>query len=190
MSLNLTVRYPLIRYFYDYHDARAHAARARAAPEQYPHLAAFVERSERDPDAVWVRPTPTEMAETSHRVWSDRFRMVLDDLARMPAGSTVLAEGWGLRPELVAPLLDSPRRAIFLVPTEAFRQHQLATLPRAGQFSDIPGITDREKAQRNRIERANGLGLRVIHVDGEGGPERALALVEEHFRPYLPRWIY
>ena len=56
-------------------------------------------------------------------------------------------------------------------------------------------------AQRNRIERdrllaievveqAEALGLRVIHVDGEGGPAPTLALVEEHFRPYLPAWIY
>jgi hypothetical protein len=155
---------------------------------------------DRDPEAFWVKKAPQEMAEITRRVWDDRFPMVLDDLAMVPAGATVLAEGWGLRPERVAPLIDSPRQAIFLVPTEEFRQHQLATLPRGRGFF-IPGVSDPERAQRNRVERdrllaeevvaqADALGLRVVHVDGLGGEERIVSLVEEHFKPFLPNWIY
>ena len=40
------------------------------------------------------------------------------------------------------------------------------------------------------VEQAEVHGLRVIHVDGEGGPARLRSLVEEHFKPYLPAWIY
>lgn len=196
----LAVRHPLIHYAYDYHDARSHAERAQADPEHFPHRAAFLAALQRDPDEVWVTPTPEEMASATSRAFSERFAMVVDDLGALPAGVAILAEGWGLRPELVAPLLDSPRRAIFLVPTEEYRQQQLQALPRAGALT-APGISDPERAQRNRVERdrllaqevvdsADRLGLRVVMVDGSQGVAGLAALVEEQFRPYLPAWLY
>lgn len=200
VARHLAMRYPLISYSYDYHDVRAHSARARTHPDRYPYIHAFIATLDQDVDAVWVRPTPAEMADTTRRIWTEKAQMVLDDLEKMPAGVTVLAEGWGLRPDFVASLIESPRQAIFLVPTEEFRQHQLATVPRAGTFS-LRGESDSERAQRNRVERdrllaeevveqAEALGLRVVHVDGSLGPEQMRALVEEHFKPYLPAWIY
>jgi hypothetical protein len=196
----LAVRYPMIYYSYDYHDARAHTERARADPDRYPHFHTWVTTFDRDPDALWLRPEPHEMAAAIRRIWDERFSMVLDDLAALPSGVTVVAEGWGLRPERVDPLISSPRQAIFLIPTEEFRQQQIATLPRAGALR-IRGVTDREVAQRKRVERdrllahevverADALGLRVVHVDGVGGEGRTRSLVEEHFRPFLPTWIY
>lgn len=197
----LSVRYPLLRYSYDYHDARAHADRSRANPERYPYRHAWIAADDAgDRDANWVRPEPGQMAETTRRTFAERLPMVLDDLAAMPAGGTILAEGWGLRPEFVAPLIESPRQAIFLVPTEEFRQHQLRTMPRARIFS-IKGVSDPERARRNRIERdrllaedvveqADKLGLRVVHVDGTRDENQMVALVEEHFKPFLPAWVY
>ncbi|SFI25623.1 hypothetical protein [Amycolatopsis regifaucium] len=35
-----------------------------------------------------------------------RFEGALDDLRALVSGRPILAEGWGLRPELVAPLLE------------------------------------------------------------------------------------
>lgn len=196
----LAARHPLIHYAYDYHDARSHAARARAEPKRYPRHSGWLAALERDPDDVWVRPTPAEMAASARATFTERFQMVLDDLRAIPLDAPVLAEGWGLRPELVAPRLHSSRQAIFLVPTDTFRQHQLLTLPRAGQFS-APGVSDRERAQRNRIERdrllaeevmnsARRLGLRVVMVDGTQGVDGLLAQVEEQFRPLLEDWLY
>ena len=200
VASHLTRRYPLIAYDYDYHNVRSHAERGKAAPERYPHLNSWIAALARDPDEVWVRPSAHEIADWTRRIWFETIGMVLDDLEKVPADVTVLAEGWGLRPDLVAPLLSSPRQAIFLVPTEEFRQHQLATLPRAGSFAPR-GETDPERAQRNRVERdrllardvverATALGLRVVHVDGSLEPEGMRALVEEHFRPFLPAWVY
>jgi hypothetical protein len=197
----LCARYPLIRYAYDYHDARAHADRTRANPARYPDRHAWIAADDGgDRDANWVRREPHEMVESTRRTFAERFSMVLDDLAAMPSGVTVLAEGWGLRPEKVAPLIESPRQAIFLVPTEEFRQHQLATMPRARSFP-VKGVSDPERAQRNRVERdrlladdvveqAGRLGLRVVHVDGKRDADQMVALVEEHFKPFLPTWIY
>ena len=83
----LTMRYPLISYSYDYHDVFAHSARARAHPEQYPHTYNFIAALDHDVDAVWVRPSPREMADTSRRIWVEKSRMVLDDLAARPIPS-------------------------------------------------------------------------------------------------------
>jgi hypothetical protein len=195
----LAVRHPLLLYTYDYHDARSHADRSRANSERYPHRHAFLATLDRNPDEVWVKPTPEEMAASARLSFIERFEMVLDDLRAMPLGPPILAEGWGLRPELVAPLLDTPDRAVFLVPTEEFRQHQLRALPRAASLA--AGVSNPERAQRNRIERdrllgqevvgsARRLGLRVITVDGSRDAAAIASDVEAQFRPFLPRWLY
>lgn len=111
----LAIRHGLTAYHYDYHDARGHNDRliAGGAPA-------------RDPERTWVRSSPAEMAAASREVFALRFEWALDDLRALVSGRPLLAEGWGLRPEFVAPLLDSPRRMV------EFRQHHLKTLPRAG----------------------------------------------------------
>ncbi|MGI8550065.1 MAG: hypothetical protein ACR2PL_04575 [Dehalococcoidia bacterium] len=132
--------------------------------------------------------------------FTERFEMVLTDLKAMPRGVTILAEGWGLRPDLVAPLIETPARSVFLVPTEAYRQQQIGTLARAGQFVGAR-VSDPERAQRNRTERdrllaldvvdsAGRLGLPVILVDGNQGVPGLADLVERQFRPFLPSWLY
>lgn len=197
----LAVRHPLIHYAYDYHDARDHAARARAEPERYPRLAGWLAAHDRDPDAVWVRPTPETMAASALANFADRFLMVLENLRALPAGATVVAEGWGLRPDLIAPLLESPDEAAFLVPTEAYVAHQVRVVPRAMGFNPAFPVSDPERAQRNRlarnrllaqdvVESAARYGLRVIMVDGSQGVDGLTEMVEAQFRPYLPGWLY
>jgi hypothetical protein len=196
----LAVRHPLLLYAYDYHDARSHADRSRAEPQRYPHRHAFLAALDRNPDDVWVNPTPEVMTASARLSFTERFEMVLDNLRAMPLGPPILAEGWGLRPELVAPLLDTPDRAVFLVPAEEFRQRQVRALPRAAGLA-AAGLSDPERAQRNRIERdrllaqdvldsARRLGLRVISVDGTRDAAAIASDVEEQFRPFLPRWLY
>jgi hypothetical protein len=127
--------------------------------------------------------------------------MVLDDLLTLPGSTMIVAEGWGLRPELVLPLLRSPRQAIFLVPTDEFREHQIKMLPRAGALSAGLKLSDPERAQRNRLERdaliatdlmdsTQRLGLKVLEVDGSVSADGIARVVEEHFGEYLRRWLY
>lgn len=84
-----------------------------------------------DPEAddVWVNSTPETMAAQTLAGFPTRFEWVLDDLRALVSGRPVIAEGWGLRPELVAPIIDSPARMTVMVATEEFRQHQLRALP-------------------------------------------------------------
>jgi hypothetical protein len=83
---------------------------------------------------------------------------------------------------------------VVLVPTPEFRRRQVAELPRARAVG-LP-VADPDRAQRNRLARdllvaeeavasAHRLGIRVIEVDGSGGPEAVADLVADYFGPYL-----
>lgn len=185
----LAVRHGVTAYHYDYHDARGHddrriAARVRLGQPTAPP----------DPDEVWVEPSPPAMAAETLAGFPARFEWALDDLRALVSGRPILAEGWGLRPGLVASIVDSPRRMIVMVPTEDFRRHQLEALPRAG--TPPRGVSDPERAQQNRIARdrlvaedavrtAAEHGMVVIQVDGSRSAEDIADTVADHFSPFL-----
>ena len=185
----LARRHGLTAYHYDYHDARGHQDRRIAR-----RVARGEPTADPDPETTWVRTTAEAMAAETIAGFPVRFAWALDDLRGLYTERPIIAEGWGLRPELVAPLLDGLRRMVVLVPTEEFRRHQLATLPRAGAMGTR--VSDPARAQANRIERdrlvgadaarqAGQLGIRVIEVDGSRDAEAIADEVAEHFGPYL-----
>jgi hypothetical protein len=151
---------------------------------------------EPDAESMWVRSTPEQMADHALAVFVERFEAVQDDLRALVSPRPIIADGWGLRPELVAPVTSSTRRMVVMVPTEEFRHHQLARLPRAGTISQK--VSDPQLAQRNRIERdrllaedavrnARRLGIRVIEVDGTRDARAMADVVADCFREFLPR---
>ncbi|MEU8259145.1 hypothetical protein AB0C02_00775 [Micromonospora sp. NPDC048999] len=98
----------------------------------------------------------------------------------------------GNRP--VAPIVESNRQMVVLVPTPEFRAYQLVRLARA--TARRPGVSDPERALRNRIARdelvaadavarARDLGVRVVEVNGDRNAEAVADLVAEHFAGYL-----
>ncbi|GII83814.1 hypothetical protein Ssi03_18040 [Sphaerisporangium siamense] len=186
----LAVEYGVTVYNYDYHDARGHNARRIARRVGLGEPAA-----EPDPDKVWVHTTPEAMAAATLAGFPERFEWALDDLRALVSGHPIIAEGWGLRPELVAPIIDSPRRMVVMVPTPEFRRHQLRELPRAASLGHR--LSDPARAQANRLTRdrlvaedavrtARRLGIRVIEVDGSGDAAAIAGIVADHFSPYLP----
>jgi hypothetical protein len=146
----LAARHGLTAYHYDFHDARGHwdrraARRARAGgPWAEPSVPG------------WAATTPRELARECLAAFTERLDFVFDDLRALTSPHPVLAEGFGLRPEALARVLDDPGRMIVMVPTEEFRQRQLRTLPRAGA------------------------------VDGSVGAEGVADPVAAHFAGYLP----
>lgn len=58
----------------------------------------------------------------------------------MESPHPIIAEGWGLRPELVAGI-GGAGRMVVLVPTEKFRRHQMATLPHRQADSGVRSAT-------------------------------------------------
>ena len=182
VAIALAERHGIERYNYDWHDARDHSTRTRA--DRHPHRAAFLAMSL---DERWVTRTPAQMAEESLADFRERFELVIEDLAAVSTGP-VIADGFGLLPELVAPLLADLRQAIFFLPTPAFREWALA---KRGWVT-IDGATDPSAARANRLARdallteyvrrtAIALGLLIIDVDGSQPLEQVSALVERHF---------
>jgi hypothetical protein len=187
----LAERYGLTHYHYDFHAARGHWDRSIAAKVRRGEPAA-----EFDPEATWIGPTPQQMAAEVIAGFAERFDWVQDDLRALTTPFPVIAEGWGLRPDLVAPLAGDPGQIVVMVPTAEFRREQAARLPRAGSLSFV--VSDPELAQRNRIERdrliaesavrlAGELGIRVIEVDGSRDAEAVADLVADHFAGHLPQ---
>lgn len=186
----LAHRYGLTVYHYDFHDARAHQDRRIAR-----RVALGEPTTDPDPDMVWVDTSPQEMAAETLAGFPIRFEWALDDLRGLYSERPVIAEGWGLRPELVAPLSpDAAQRMVVLVPTEDFRQHQFRTLPRAAALGRQ--TSDPARAQANRVARdrlvgedavhqAKAAGIRVIEVDGSRDAIGTADVVAEHFAEAL-----
>ncbi|MFE9915133.1 hypothetical protein ACFYPG_08220 [Micromonospora sp. NPDC005553] len=189
VAVNLALRHGLTAYLYDRHDARGHDDR---------RVADRVRRgdppADPDPDAAWVHTDPARMAAETLAGFPRRFEWVLDDLSALVCGRRVVAEGWGLRAELVAPLVESVRQMVVLVPTPGFRAHQITRLPRAS--AAVAGASDPVLANRHRWERdelvaadaivqAERLKVRVIRVDGSLDGDGLTDLVADHFAAYL-----
>jgi len=175
-------RQGLERYDYDWQDARGHSDRSSA--ERHPYRAAFLALSM---DQRWVLQTPEAMADSTIGQFAERFEMVLEDLAAMDAPG-VVAEGFGLLPELVAPHLTSRRQAIFLLPTPATRERNYASRGWAG----INGTSDHDRANRNKLDRdalltehvrrtARSHDLATVELDGSQALDALIALAERHF---------
>jgi hypothetical protein len=130
-------------------------------------------------------------------VWEEGFARVLEDLLALPRSRTIVAEGPGALPWCVAPVLDSVRQAIFLVPTRQRRDTVAARRWGKGQLQRFPGIADRASAliklgarddllDARIVSSCTDLGLRCERVDGSPDIDDSLALVEDQFRDHLP----
>lgn len=178
----LAQRYGLERYDYDWHDSRSHSERNDT--ERHPFRTAFLALSM---DERWVSTAPRDMADSTIGQFSERFELVLDDLAGL-AAARVVAEGFGLLPELVAPVLTDRRQAIFLLPTPAARERNYALRGWAG----IDGTSDHARASRNKLDRdalltehvrrtASALDLAAVELDGSEALDDVIATVERQF---------
>jgi 2-phosphoglycerate kinase len=167
IAIALAEKHGLERYSYDWHDSRDHCDRTR--PDRHPVRAAFLAMSM---DERWETRSPEQMVDETIAGFRERFEMVLEDLASLTA-DRVVADGFGLLPELIAPVIADQRQAIFLLPTFAFREWAL------GQrgWVTIEGSSDPDRARSNRLARdalltehvrrtATARGLTIIEVDG------------------------
>jgi hypothetical protein len=171
-------------YHYDQADLRHHLRLAQTLPR----YTAFLDASM---DERWVHPEPEELAERAWQAFRDRFALVTEELTALsfPSGLHVLAEGFGLTPELLEPVLSSPRQAIWLVPTEPFK---LAAMQRRGKGRFLGQVSDTGRASRNLLQRdrllterikadASARHMTLLEVDGSETIHAVAARVAAHF---------
>jgi len=128
-----------------------------------------------DMDQRWVNRSPKEMLETFHWFRGEGFSMIVEDILRFSNDRAVIVEGFRLLPHLVKPLLTQRSNAVWLIPTQEFRQ---AVVDGRGgpRWGFIAKTGNPERALRNLLERdamfterlhdeAQRLGLNTIAVD-------------------------
>lgn len=134
----------------------------------------------------WAYSPVDDLVADTIAMSEERLPMILDDV---DGRERVIVEGFQVYPWLVAPLLDSPRQAVWLVCTPEFRRATHFARPHAWT---MPSQTDDpERAQANRFDRddrigeeitrrAQELGLKAIEVDGSRDVNDVAAEVEAH----------
>ncbi|MCI0580642.1 MAG: hypothetical protein L0331_31145, partial [Chloroflexi bacterium] len=179
-------RYGCQLYHYDRHDPR----QMERLAETEPRYRAFLNASM---DERWVYPEPEELLRRAWQSFQDRFPLVVEDLLGLPQAPMIVAEGFGLLPGLLVPVLASKRQAIWLVPTEAFKW---ASMERRNKPSFREEVSDPERARMNLFrrdmllaervrEQVEAYGLTMVEVDGSRAAGEMVTLIEQHFAPFL-----
>ncbi|MFI7674737.1 hypothetical protein [Actinophytocola sp. NPDC049390] len=160
-------------------DRAEHGWLPRCTQQEHPHLYAGLRltKSER------AAQSPEEKFHGSASLHGETIGFLVEDLLAMPADRPVLVDWFGVMPRYVAPLLSRPEHAVFLLPTNEFREQALRA-----RFSDPDraranwGSLDTSVALANRLGRdelwvaevrrqARDAGLPVIDIDGTRDPE-------------------
>jgi hypothetical protein len=190
IAREIGARHGITVYHFDRHEP-AHFA--RADPTRHPALyAAHPDRM--TTEERWLGSAPEEMARDTIRSWTERFGMALDDLLALPSDGPIIAEGPGIFPECVAPLLSDPGCALWLVPTPAFKRASALRRDKPGSRWET---SDPARAQQNLIERdllmgehvqrgAEALGLTVFLIDGSLDLAAMIERVDAYFASWLP----
>lgn len=140
-------------------------------------------------DERWLRSTPGELFDRAVRSFQKRFPFMLEDLLALPKSRPIIAEGFGLLPDLLAPLLSSRRNAIWLIPTDTFKR---TSILRRNKPSFRLETSDPDRARNNLVERdamladfvrrqAQERNLKIVEVDGSKSIGQMANLVGEHF---------
>jgi hypothetical protein len=173
-------------YHYDQTDLPHHEHLARSLP----HYRAFLEASL---ETRWVQSSPADLMQRAVQSFRDRFPLVVDDLLALPTMPPIVAEGFGLTPELLAPILTSPHQAVWLIPTRAFK---IASMARRNKPVWRDETSDPERAKQNLLERdillaehinaqARANRFEVYVVDGTESVEALAQRIARHVAPFL-----
>lgn len=181
----LAEQYGLQTYHFDRHEMDHFS---RIDPARHPDLyAAHPDRM--TPEERWLGSSPKQMAADTITCWTERFQMTVNDLLAMPTAPAIIAEGPGLFPERVAPLITDAHRAIWLIPTTEFKLSSARTRDKPSSRHET---TNPDLAAHNLIQRdlhlthhirhqAHHLGLTTIQINGSKSIEEITSIVASHF---------
>jgi hypothetical protein len=186
----LAGKWDLKIYNLDWHNVREHRGRQGPASRWW---------DERTPNERWLGPSPTDLLERSVASWEEDFARAIEDLLALPSNRTVIVDGPGALPWVVAPLIRDRRQAIFLIPTrecwQAVFDRRWRDGPADGRFghdTKDPAVATRQLRERDfglagRIAAScEELDLRCVVINGSLDLDDSVTLLEDHFRPHLP----
>lgn len=186
LATRLAYRFDLRLYRVDLHDY-PHVARMDPARHPQNHRLGRL-----DYVARHVNPSPEELARDFIACSTERFHLVVDDLSRLAKDVMTIVEGPALLPELVAPLVATPRHALFLLPDNDFTDANLRARPQARPVSgSIVEEGHRKRTARDRIltrhiaHTATTCRLPTLRVDGSLTVEATADVLAEHFAPAI-----
>lgn len=185
----LAARHGAQVYHFDRHE-RDHLA--RADPQRHPQVAMLRSQIRSLTEAelaheLWLAQPPAAMARGTIAGWSQRVELALEDLRAMPADRPIIAEGPGFFPDAILPHLADPRRAIWLLPSEAFKRASVVRRDKPGtrHLTADPAQAQENLIQRDLLmgehirQRVAALGLAMLEIDGSRMLEEVAAVVEE-----------
>jgi dephospho-CoA kinase len=176
------------RLFAHRHDLRLYSLDART----YEHASRLPPET-RTLDEIWVEMTPTDLSDWFEEKARERFPLVVEDLLAIRDEAPIVVEGPQLLPELVAPLLASLERVLYVVAPPQIQQPLVSA-----RGSDLAVRTGSpERARANRLARDEELARRLrVNAEAHGLPlvevadvTDTLPAVERHFGPSVAAWI-
>lgn len=171
-------------------DLAEHDWASRCTPGEHPYLWAGVRRGLEHSALL----SPEEKFNNMASLHGETIAFLVEDLRELPADRPVLVDYFGVAPRDLAPLLDWPQQAVFLLPTPEFRRRVLAA-----RYSDPDraranwGGRGHARAFANRLARddlwdaelrrqAEATNLPVISIDGRRTPARLADELARRFR--------
>ncbi len=174
LSRLLAGKWDLKIYNLDWHAVREHDRRPSHLIAAFQHLSM---------DERWALPSPDELLTRSIAMWEEGFDLVLEDLLTLPRSRTIVAEGPGAFPWCVAPVLNSTRQAIFLVPTPERREVVATRRWGSGQLERFPGIVERGRALTN-VPRVPARDAERVSATRTEAPQTSATLLRSRSSGY------
>lgn len=166
----------------------------RVTPVGQPLMSGLASKSWNE---IWMRPVEVQIREEL-AFYREEFPLILDDLLALPAATPLIIEGTAVLPELVAPLLPTPRSAVWLVPRADFQREHYARRPWIAdilaQCDDPPLAFDnwmrRDSGFADIVEaQATERALWIRRIDGTVSIEAMTTLVATWLGLQEPRVV-
>jgi len=141
-------------------------------------------------DERWLEASPERMVGFFVDTSRHRFRLVLEDLRRLPDSPLAVVEGPQLFPTSVSAVLAAADQALFLVPEPEEQRRRLL------DRGPIPGTSDGLRARANATERdllisaryaREARELRLTWLPVDRPLEEMIELAVTHFEPAIER---
>lgn len=176
-------------------DAYTFAHVERTDPAKHPVMARAHAMNYRQ---LHVEPSPAQQAMNFIDYATERFAMIVDDIAARGDGPIVVVEGPQLLPHLVAPMLASIRHGVWLLPTTDFIARSLGI---RNSPTTLEHESDRERGSRLRLQRdsrltdrirldAAELGLHTVPMDGSRDEAASELTLETWFEPVIATGVH